>query len=225
MNVVISGLTAAGKTTHAKLLAQELGFEYVSGTGALARLCGLEVTDDPPRWVDIAGAVARCRNDDVDAMLENELLRLAREKDCQVFDAWALAWTCDVPIARIWFESDLPSRTRKCFVSQGEVPSMDLAECEPHVREKDEQNRELFLRTLSFDLFEDHEAFDVVLDNSELIPEATFECAVAGIATFAPIVQRAFEFCVGNVSAAELSAAASMIGGEAMVRFAKEQAG
>lgn len=35
-NVVICGLTAAGKTTHAKLLSKELGFTYVSGTATLA---------------------------------------------------------------------------------------------------------------------------------------------------------------------------------------------
>lgn len=218
MNVVISGLTAAGKTTHAKILAEELGFEYVSGTGTLARLCGLQVTEDPPRWVEIADAVASLRDDNVDETLEKELVRLAREKEGQVFDAWALAWTCDVPIARIWFESDLESRVRKCFVSQGTSPSMTLAECEPHVRSKDDQNRELFRRTLGFDLFEDHEVFDVVLDNSTLIPSATPESAAEGIAAFGPIVELAYRYCVGEVSEALLMRKAVECGSDATIK-------
>ncbi len=224
MNVVISGLTAAGKTTHAKLLASSLGFEYVSGTGALARLCGLSITEDPPRWVEISEAIARFRTDDIDAVLEQELLRLAREEENQVFDAWALAWTCDVPIARIWIESDLPSRTRKCFVSQGDSPQMNLAECEPHVCDKDDQNRALFRRTLDFDLFADQEVFDVVLDNSDLIPEANASCSKRGITTFAPMVSRAYDFCAGTLSGEALARMADELGHPSMLRRAGAEA-
>ncbi len=62
-----------------------------------------------------------------------------------MFDSWALAWICPVPVVRIWVESDLPSRTRKCLVSLGSDPR-PLGECEAVLRSKDEYNRAMFLR-------------------------------------------------------------------------------
>ena len=114
-------------------------------------------------------------------------MRLSHNKDGQVFDVWALAWTTDAPIVRVWLESDGPSRYRKCFVSQGPSAARTLAECATFVDEKDQFNRDLFDRMLGFDLFRDHDAFDLVLDNSNLIPEATQESSERGIAAFAPL--------------------------------------
>jgi cytidylate kinase len=116
-NIVICGLTAAGKTTHAKLLAAETGFKYVSGTGTLARLLGLPVAEDPPYWPDIAAEVAKRRTDDTDRALEHELLEKAASSDRQVFDVWALPWTSHDPqLIRVWIESTLESRAWKCRV-------------------------------------------------------------------------------------------------------------
>src|SRR5688572_26121635 len=87
-NVVICGLTAAGKTTHAKLLARELGYEYVSGTGTLARLLGIDAAEDPPKWAAISERVAEARTDDTDRELERELLIKSQKANRQVFDVW-----------------------------------------------------------------------------------------------------------------------------------------
>ena len=92
--------------------------------------------------------------------------------DRVVFDSWALAWICPVPVLRIWIESDLPSRTRKCLVSLGDEPR-PLAECEGVLRAKDDYNRAMFLRRHGFDLFTDRERYHAVLCNSHLIPSAT----------------------------------------------------
>lgn len=195
---MISGLTAAGKTTHAKLLAESFGYQYVSGTATLARMCGIEVTEDPPRWTAIADAVARNRHDGIDERLELELLRLSRERDAQVFDVWALPWTSEDPdLIRIWIESTRLSRQAKCFVSQGQNPEFDLSECGSLIDEKDDANRALFLRTIGFDLFADHDVFQFKLDNTAFIASPTREAADQGIAAFAPIVQLAVEIRMG----------------------------
>lgn len=184
--MVVTGLTAAGKTTHAKILAEELSYRYVSGTGALARLCGIEVSEDPPRWAEIAEAVARVRTDNVDLALERHLLDLAKSRDGQVFDVWALAWTSPSPMVRVWIESDQWSRQMKCFVSQGAQKKLSLEECGSFVQQKDLENRELFRRTLNFDLFTDRSPFDLTIDNSSYIAEPTEQAAQRGIAAFAP---------------------------------------
>lgn len=204
-NVVIGGLTAAGKTTHAKKLAAEIGYEYVSGTGTLCRLLDIEVEEDPPPWVNVAAQVAKLRTDETDRALEDELLRKSRAADRQVFDVWALPWTSrDPALIRVWINSTLESRTWKCFVSQGSRPAMPLACWKDYVEKKDDRNQKLFLRTIGFDLYGDRAVFAVELDNSALIAAPTEAAAQVGIRQFGPIVRAAVEVCHGLLPAANL---------------------
>lgn len=204
-NVVICGLTAAGKTTHAKRLAVALGYEYVSGTGTLARLLGIPVTEDPPRWAHISAEIASRRTDNTDRDLERELLRRASERDRQVFDVWALPWTSQDPaLIRIWIDSTLETRTWKSFVSQGELPTQSLEECRVFVQEKDDFNRSLFLRMLGFDLYTSRSVFNVCLDNSSVITEPTAAASQRGIEQFEPIVRAAFDVCHGFAPLSDL---------------------
>jgi cytidylate kinase len=87
----------------------------------------LRVPRDTHPWSNQADAISAAREDGaVDAELESRLVDLARTSDRVVFDSWALAWICPVPVLRIWIESDLPSRTRKCLVSLGDEPRRGL---------------------------------------------------------------------------------------------------
>lgn len=189
MNIAFAGLTAAGKTTHAKRLAADLGYEYISATSILFDILGLSA--DPHPWFKQADTVNAARDSGAaDTALEARLLGLARTCDQTVFDSWALAWICPVPIARIWIESDLPSRTRKCLVSLGDEPR-PLPECETVLRDKDGYNRAMFLRRHGFDLFTDRARYDAMLCNTHLIPAATPSDAERGIGTFAHVVRDA----------------------------------
>lgn len=188
-NIAFAGLTAAGKTTHAQRLAADLGYDYVSATNILFEI--LRVPRDTHPWFNQAGAISTARQDGaVDAELESRLIDLARTRDRTVFDSWALAWICPVPVVRIWIESDLPSRTRKCLVSLGSEPR-PLGECEAVLRSKDDYNRAMFLRRHGFDLFCDRERYHAVLCNSHLIPTATGQESRRGIEAFAPVVRDA----------------------------------
>lgn len=188
-NIAFAGLTAAGKTTHAQRLAADLGYDYVSATDILFEI--LRVPRDTHPWFNQADAISAARQDGtVDAELESRLIDLARTRDRAVFDSWALAWICPVPVVRIWIESDMPSRTRKCLVSLGSEPR-PLGECEAVLRSKDDYNRAMFLRRHGFDLFRDRERYHAVLCNSHLIPSATGQESRRGIEAFAPIVRDA----------------------------------
>jgi cytidylate kinase len=185
-NIAFAGLTAADKTTHAKRLAADLGYDYVSATDILFEI--LRVPRDTHPWFNQAGAISAARQDGaVDAELESRLIDLAQTRDRTVFDSWALAWICPVPVVRIWVESDLPSRTRKCLVSLGSDPR-PLGECEAVLRSKDDYNRAMFLRRHGFDLFRDRERYHAVLCNSHLIPSAIEQESRRGIEAFAPVV-------------------------------------
>lgn len=190
LNIAFAGLTAAGKTTHALRLAADLGYDYVSATGILFGILGLGDPGANP-WFTALEAINAARDGDaVDDELEARLAGLAYSRDRTVFDSWALAWICPVPIVRIWIESDLPSRTRKCQVSLGE-DARSLPECEGVLRAKDDHNREMFRRRHGFDLFTDRGRYHAALCNSHLIPAATRQDAQRGIETFAPVVLEA----------------------------------
>ena len=188
VNIAFAGLTAAGKTTHARRLAADLGYGYVSATDILFEI--LRMPDPgPDRWFTQQEAISAAREGDaVDAELESRLEHLARTRDRTVFDTWALAWISPSPMARIWIESDLPSRSRKCLVSLGDAPR-PLAECEAVLHSKDGHNRAMFLRRHGFDLFTDRQRYHAVLCNSHLIPSATPQEARRGITAFAPVVR------------------------------------
>jgi cytidylate kinase len=186
-SIAFAGLTAAGKTTHARRLAADLGYSYVSATDILFELLGIPSPGEHPWFTHLDAISAAREGDAVDAALESRLADLARASDRTVFDSWALAWIYPVPLARIWIESDLPSRTRKCLVSLGSQPR-PLAECETVLRVKDGRNRAMFARRHGFDLFRDRERYHAVLCNSHLIPAATEREARRGIEAFAPVV-------------------------------------
>ena len=204
-NIAFAGLTAAGKTTHARRLAADLGYRYVSATDILLEI--LQVRDRSAHlWFTQLDAITAAREGDaVDDELEARLVDLARTRDRTVFDSWALAWISPSPMVRIWIESDLPSRTRKCLVSLGGQPR-PLAECEAVLRAKDDHNRAMFLRRHGFDLFTDRERYHAVLCNSHLVPAATGPESRRGIERFAPVVRGAALAATGSGSLEELRA-------------------
>jgi cytidylate kinase len=193
-NVAFAGLTAAGKTTHAQRLAQELGYDYVSATELLLKILGVDAASDQIWFTGLREIQALRDTGVVDAELEARLIYMNQTRQRTVFDTWALAWIGDSPLVRIWIESDLESRVRKCIVSQ-RSEQLSPGECRVLIQEKDEFNRRLFRLRHGFDLFTDRRRYDAVLCNSHLIPAATASEAKCGIETFAPVV-RAVATCL-----------------------------
>lgn len=191
-NIAFAGLTAAGKTTHALLLADELGYEYVSATKILLELLDMPAVDHRSVWFSKLDEINRLREGDaLDDELEARLIQLATERDGLVLDTWALPWISDEPMIRIWVESDRRSRSWKCYVSQGKKHERDIETCAALIDTKDQTTREIFKRRHKFDLFSDRSRFDLILENTHLIDAPTREGADRGIEAFAPVVATA----------------------------------
>jgi cytidylate kinase len=213
-NIAFAGLTAAGKTTHAKILAEQLGYEWISATALLLEILGMTGRDPTTIWFTEYERIQQARDDDrIDTELERRLGALACAKDGLILDTWAMASIYEGPLIRIWLESDEESRARKCLVSQGGIKALDLNACRQLVRAKDTRVRTQFSRRLHFDLFTDRQQYDALLTNTALIPEATDQCARAGIRTFAPVVHDVVCYLIdqarhraSNVSVARLQA-------------------
>lgn len=187
-NIAFAGLTAAGKTTHAKRLARELGYSYVSATDILLDILGIDEPSDQI-WFTRLDEIDAVRGDGaVDAELEERLVLMNRTHHRTVFDTWALAWIGDDPLVRVWIESDLESRSRKCVVSE-RSKRLGINECRALIQAKDDFNRDMFRLRHGFDLFNDRSRYDAVLCNSHLIPATTVAAARSGIESFAPVVR------------------------------------
>lgn len=189
-NIAFAGLTAAGKTTHARRLAEQLGYEYVSATDILLEVLGIDEPSDEVWFTRQAEIHAARRDGAVDIELEQRLVAMNRSRQRIVFDTWALAWIGDDPLVRVWIESDLESRVRKCLMSQ-RSQRLSAENCRRLIQDKDGFTRASFRWRHGFDLFTDRRRYDVVLCNSHLISAATAEAADYGIRTFAPIVHSA----------------------------------
>lgn len=178
VRLVISGLTAAGKTTLARRLAAQFNLDYVSASMILRQTLG----DTSGHWTP---ALDLRRTD---LSLERNVDQLVQETFQQsehaVFDCWGLPWIASevtVSAVFVWIESDLESRFRKCFVSyleRGDPKTHD--ECRDIVIGKDAKSREIFMTNWGFDIYSDRSPFNIVLDASSLIPRANLETAYQG---------------------------------------------
>ncbi len=187
-NIAFAGLTAVGKTTHAKILAEQLGYEWISATAILLDLLGTGTCPEKVWFTDYE-SIQKAREDDrVDIELELRVRTLAESKDGLILDTWAMAYIYEGPLLRLWIASDEEARMRKCYVSQGQKKVYDLSACRRLIHEKDHHTRSQFLKRLDFDLFTDMSRYDALLSNADLIPEPTDQCSRAGIKTFMPVV-------------------------------------
>jgi cytidylate kinase len=176
--IVVAGLTAAGKTTHSQLIASAFSVPYFSGSALLS-----ELADMPGPWkpdIDVLRSQG-----DLDLELDRMMVRKFESSAEGIFDTWALPWLSSSDAVRVWIESDMDSRVRKAAVTElrrGLRPNM--SDVRKVVESKDSFSRELFTRLYDFDLYDDHEVFDIVIDNSSFIPRATIEASDRGIREF-----------------------------------------
>lgn len=175
MKIVVSGLTAAGKTTASLLLAEHFGVPYFSASTALRSLA----QDSSPHWTP---ELDERRTPQIDEQVDQEMLRLFESSAVGIFDAWGLPWFTNSPAVRVWLESDHLSRRNKCYVSWGERKEpKTLAECTSLIDSKDLFTRDLFIRSWGFDLFVDRRPFDLCLDISGLMTRPRAEDSARGI--------------------------------------------
>lgn len=200
MNVCFSGYTSVGKTTHSLLLAETLGLSYVSASEILLDRLGVDraQVNESQTWFrryQEFGTILKSTS--IDAEIDDLLRHRARSDDGVVFDTRFLPWfSGDRPI-RIWLESDLVARARKCFVSMDNA-GPDVMECAVIVQQRDTLDVERLMHGHREIFAPNRDVFDAVLDNSVLIPEATRQSADVGITIFHEYVMATVEALSGD---------------------------
>ena len=185
--IIVSGFTAAGKTTHARLLATALGWRYI-GMSQIRSLCVPGSATEREEWVE-GGDVRRAANISLDLEMDHRLKdHIDRLEIPVVVDAWLQPWLCELSNAtRVWLGSDFDSRVLKARVSRlrsglGPSPSIDAT-----IAQKDDFSIAHFRRVYGVDFGPDPTVFDLLLDNTGYIAEATIRSSDDGINRFAAV--------------------------------------
>jgi cytidylate kinase len=175
-NIVIclAGLTACGKSTVARRLAEKYRLKYVSGGTVLKELAlrmgyksqerGWWETTEGMRFLD-----QRLRDPRFDKQVDEELLNWAQRGNV-VLDSWTMAWLSKSGF-KIWLEVS-PQERAKRLASRDRV---SLREAEKIIKEKDGKTKQIYERLYGFKLGEDFSPFDLILDTEQLSPKEVFD--------------------------------------------------
>jgi cytidylate kinase len=188
-SVCISGLTASGKTTHAHLLAGELGLTYVSGSQIQLNFMGVSPIQSKDFW--ITDKAKSFWNKNEFNRIDAELLRLESSADGYIFDTSTMPWRHKRPALCIWLESSLQSRVIKSIVSHRGSQTFSPEDYPQRIAEKDRSTITLYKQLYGIDIGSDLSAFDLILDISSLITEPTLRASLRSIAIAHSIIHPA----------------------------------
>lgn len=188
-NIIISGLTAAGKTTHAGLIARRYKLDYLSASQTMLKLAGLSTRQRPDFWVteEGLGLGRKVTWSQVDA----EIQRMEGKCRRTVFDCLSLPWLCRQKSLIIWLESSLSSRVIKAIVSHRGENNLTPAEVKEKISLKDWTARTEILKQYGIDIFKDRTPFNLIIDVSGFIAETTPASARLGIKQVDDIISSA----------------------------------
>ena len=178
-NVCISGLTAAGKTTHSHLLAGEFGLTYVSGSQIQLSLMGLSPVQPRDFW--IGSAARKLWDREQFQRIDTELLRLETIGQGYIFDTSTMPWRHRRPALCIWLESSMESRVIKSIVSHRGTSNFAPEEYLEKINEKDKATVELYRDLYGICIGKDLTCFDIIMDISTLIEIPTLEASLRSI--------------------------------------------
>jgi cytidylate kinase len=178
-NVCISGLTAAGKTTHGHLLAGEFGLTYVSGSQIQLNFMGVSPIQTKDFW--ITEDAKPLWNKDAFSRIDAELLRIESFSDGCIFDTSTMPWRHRRPALSIWLGSSLESRVLKSIISHRGRSRFELDDYPTLIAEKDASTQQIYKDLYGIRIGEDFSCFDLILDIGSLIKSATLEASLASI--------------------------------------------
>jgi CMP/dCMP kinase len=179
-NVCISGLTAAGKTTHCLLLSGEFGLTFVSGSQVRLFQSGVFPIQQKDFWVTAEGK--SLWKEEVFERVEVELLRLESLATGYVFDTFTMPWLHRAPSLCIWLESDLSSRAIKSLISHRGLTSFTLDTYAEKIRNKDDATLAIYKRLYDISIEANQAKFDLVFDISSFITGPSLDGSLRSIA-------------------------------------------
>jgi cytidylate kinase len=176
MLVTVSGPPGSGKTTLARRLADELGYEHVSG-GDIFR----SLADE--RDLSLAAFNELAEEDDqIDRDLDRRQRTIARERADTVLESRLAGWMAgEHADLKLWL--DAPLDVRAARVADREETSVEAARKATTAREASE--RERYEAYYGID-FTDLGIYDLCVNTARWGPDAVLELALAAVEGYEP---------------------------------------
>ena len=176
MLITISGPIGSGKSTAAKALAEELGYEHVSG-GDIFRSLADERGYTPLEFNKLAE-----EDDQIDRDLDRRLRETAREQDDLVLESRLAGWMAgEYADIRVWL--DAPEDVRASRVADREDTSIEEAKRTLHARAESEVVR--YRRYYDID-FSDRSIYDLAVNTARWGPEGVMEVVRTAVDQYEP---------------------------------------
>jgi cytidylate kinase len=174
MVICISGMAGTGKSTLAKKLAQNYGFDYYSGGDALKVLASEEGYDaSQPGWWESPQGLKFLKQREGDAKFDravDQKLLECTEKANVLLDSWTMPWLLRSGF-KIWLLASMEKRAAR--VAQRDQITVEQAL--KVLKEKEDRTKGIYKKLYGFMLGEDFQPFNLVLDTESLNAEEVFQ--------------------------------------------------
>lgn len=179
LTLIISGMASSGKSTLAKNLAKKYGLKHYAGSDFLKELAIKKGYKPGGKgWWDTTEGMKflteRQANPNFDKEVDGIMLQKAREGGVAL-TSWILPYLKDCPGIKIFVAVSQKVRAER-MVKRDRIPYEKALEA---VKERDEENKKLYLAHYGVDITKDLTPFDLVIDTDKLTAEQTFK-EVAG---------------------------------------------
>ncbi len=165
MIIIVSGLTASGKTTLAKGLSERLNFEYFSGSSELKKIIPKK---DFKVWESKSGIDAikfRLKNPKYDLKIDRYIKRYVKTRDNIVLDSWTAAFLIKRKDSiKILIRADYNIRAKRVAKRDG----ITLGEARKFTQEKDVLTAKIYKKLYNIDIINDTSPYDLIINSDKL---------------------------------------------------------
>lgn len=171
--ICVCGMTASGKSTVARRIAERYRLRLFSGGDALKTLA-IEMGYKPLDrgwWESTEGLRflrQRLKDPDFDKKVDQKLLEHARKRNV-VLDSWTMPWLFKDGY-KIWIDASKKVRAKRLAQRDGMV----LGKAVKVLEEKEEATKTIYARLYGFCLGEDFSPFDLIVDTDKLDEDEVF---------------------------------------------------
>ena len=165
MKVIVSGLTASGKSSVATSLALNFGIEYFS---ASSKLKSLLPKKDFMVWESKKGIEAvkfRLKNPQYDKRLDSFILSFFKTKKDVVLDSWVAPWKInDRETIKIYIKADEKVRAKRVSTRD----KISFSDAMKFMKQKDLLTKNIYKKIYGIEIDKDFTPFNLVIDSSNI---------------------------------------------------------
>jgi cytidylate kinase len=175
--IIISGMSAVGKTTVSKVVSEALGISLVGGGDVLKEMA-IEEGYSPggSDWWDTAKGMGflreRKKSSGFDKEVDSRLLQKAK-KGGVVITSYPLPWLSEKGL-KVWLSGSVRSRARRMAKRDG----VTFSQCLEVLKVRDSENYKLYKKIYGIEFGKDLTPFDLLVDTDSIDESKVAEIVV-----------------------------------------------